>query len=198
MGVIEDNCRELWELLNEKAPNLRPKIIPRGYDDKHLKKVWRCSEFSIEQLENYISNYCNGTCSICGTKMGHAGHLMTEYAFDFDGKTLWLKKLFFLCDNCFELSNTEEFLCSSTTKSAEIHEQIGHFCKVNQFQLSSPLEMLGFVEECYSLAYSLKVLLNSIPNLNVLNWNGSPLGSKIEDWKSILGIFVPYSASGCH
>lgn len=68
---IHERCTEILKCIQSIAPNLQPKIIPKGYDDSNLFSFCDKEE-QKEELESLISRYnksytscfaCQKSCS---------------------------------------------------------------------------------------------------------------------------------------
>jgi hypothetical protein len=61
--------QEMIQLINNIAPVLQPKIIPRGYDDNGLQNIFK-SPSEREQLNQIIADYSKRQkgCKYCGVK----------------------------------------------------------------------------------------------------------------------------------
>lgn len=94
---IEEKCEQLWRLLKEKAPVLRPKIIVRGYDDDQLLSLCATPEQSetVEaSLDRFTSSSRGSHCSVCAEAITEdGGAFASEWDFDFDKKIQILSRL---------------------------------------------------------------------------------------------------------
>ena len=94
---VEEKCEQLWKLLKDKAPVLRPKIIVRGYDDDQLGALCR-SEEQREELEAALDKFARSKkgqrCSCCGESvLEGGGTFASEWDFDFTKKRQILTRM---------------------------------------------------------------------------------------------------------
>lgn len=94
---IEDKCAQLWSLLKQKAPVLRPKIIVRGFDDDQLLALCLNSS-QTDALESALDKFTNSKrgkcCSVCQESVAESGGTFaSEWDFDFDKKAQILTRL---------------------------------------------------------------------------------------------------------
>lgn len=94
---VEEKCEQLWSLLREKAPALKPKIIVRGYDDDQLLALCRTDE-QKETLESALDRFSSSSrgshCSACAEEIAEeGGAFASEWTFDFDKKVQILSRL---------------------------------------------------------------------------------------------------------
>lgn len=94
---IEEKCEQLWSLLKDKAPALRPKIIVRGFDDDQLLALCATDE-QREALEATLDRFTSSSrgshCSLCAEEITEeGGAFASEWEFDFDKKAQILSRL---------------------------------------------------------------------------------------------------------
>eukprot|EP01125_Pyxidicula_operculata_P005462 TRINITY_DN1938_c0_g1_i1.p1 TRINITY_DN1938_c0_g1~~TRINITY_DN1938_c0_g1_i1.p1 ORF type:complete len:135 (+),score=15.51 TRINITY_DN1938_c0_g1_i1:233-637(+) len=106
--------------------------------------------------------------------MGSNLKFHTSWELDFNKKLYKLNAAQFLCQNCATLVDLEEYL----SQGIETHsDMVKHFANTNNSQAKTDLEMLVYFQECYSLAYSLKVLSSNLPKLKLVDKSGEKLSS---------------------
>ncbi|XP_049848539.1 uncharacterized protein LOC126315329 [Schistocerca gregaria] len=194
MPAVESQLEALWNILKQKAPILRPKIIPRGYDDEQLSSLCNSTQFQLCNLEKQALELTHGRCSICDQEMRLAARLATEWSFNFKELVMSLNKLMVLCSTCYELTDLEAFLTKTmTSHNSELESQLSTFCKLNGYNTENPVKRALYVEECYSIAYSIKTILSNCPKLKIANQEFLQLEKK--NTSDILSILqLPQSA----
>eukprot|EP01124_Arcella_intermedia_P025147 TRINITY_DN442_c0_g2_i1.p1 TRINITY_DN442_c0_g2~~TRINITY_DN442_c0_g2_i1.p1 ORF type:complete len:250 (-),score=74.39 TRINITY_DN442_c0_g2_i1:19-768(-) len=167
--MVESRCTEIDGILRRKAPVLRPKIIPRGYDDCGFS-VFCHSEEDRKALEAFKSEPSD--CFMCKQP---STSFSTLWSLNFNKKEYTFQRYIHLCGLCFAIYNLENFLeeyCLASKDEAKVKDIVNHFLKTNKVTIENPIEAISYFEECLSLSYSLKVLSSNIPQLKVLDKAG--------------------------
>jgi hypothetical protein len=168
---IEREFLQLQDTLRHKAPQLRPRITPREYSDQKLLNLAFKHQSSknkfFSQIEKLRLQYAK--CSLCQqpcgapentqkAKLVNTLNFVFDFSVDITKRHLKVESGLFLCEMCDNLFNLEKFLHVACTDNLYVEQLIQHFFTVNNIDLKSKAERMQYLQECYSLAFSLKIL----------------------------------------
>ncbi|KAL0480779.1 CHI3L1 [Acrasis kona] len=165
---IESQFQSVLDSLKKNAPNLSPKIIPRGYDDNNLA-LFCPGKKEKEHLSDAIKK---NEPTVCDTKnCGLEAQLTftTLWSIQIQSKTYVLEGGQYLCPKCEKCVSLEKII----TKSSDDNyiESLKHFASVNQLQDSDLYQS----QRLYNDAYTLQILTCSIPQFKVAVRKGNKI-----------------------
>jgi len=167
MSSTIEQCDNLLREFKGKGLKLSPFIIPRGLHSIYTKILNYFSTSDLVKQELY-----SNSCTICQTQT--LSNLRFQFDIDLEKRSFQLKGFMFLCELCSGVYNLEKMILIDREGNAP--ELISQFMRVNNIEQSSNYwENNQLVQEIYSIAYSLKVLLANIPNMKMLDLHGNKI-----------------------
>eukprot|EP00455_Lapot_gusevi_P000435 TRINITY_DN1019_c0_g3_i2.p1 TRINITY_DN1019_c0_g3~~TRINITY_DN1019_c0_g3_i2.p1 ORF type:complete len:165 (+),score=15.77 TRINITY_DN1019_c0_g3_i2:82-576(+) len=150
--MADDELQRIFQLqssLKQKAPKLAPLVLPRGLDPEAV-----LSKKQKKQLAQRMSN--NPNCTICGL---HSSEVpIVNWQLDIKKMGYKLKGLEAACSNCANVMNLKYFL-TRAGNDGDVNSLASHFLAVNEHENDE----MATVQEVYSLAYALAVIVGQIP-----------------------------------
>jgi hypothetical protein len=160
---LEEQCREVLTFMQTSAPNLRPRIIPRGYNDKDLA-AFCTSEDDRRCLYQTIKDNRPNKCMIQGCGVESDKLIFTTFwNLDINKKTYTLSDVQYLCKNCYACLSIEHFLSKMTSQQSKIDQNVQHFLAVNNL----PSTKQYIAQQIYNDAYALQVLSSNVPQYQI-------------------------------
>jgi hypothetical protein len=169
---VEDNLKDILNFINTSTPNLKPRVIPRGYNDKDL--LGFCTSDSDKKcLQEHTKQHMPNACSIvgCGKKTKEL-LLTTNWGLNMNKKTYTLTGAEFLCHDCHTCTSVEDVLSLLTMPSKQSEKLVEHFLTVNNI----PTTKAYVAQQVYNNAYAVQILSSNVPQYTL----GVKNGKKVE------------------
>jgi len=158
--VILYDIQSLLKTLHNLCPKLLPFIIPKDFSLPILRLFQQNNNTSggTTNRQSLQSNKCH----YCQEKQ--AVHLSTKWEVNIKARSFLVLEAYYLCSKCYLMNDLEGFLnkCVNSTNPNEIKALVQHFVNVNNAEQTNQDDAIQYVQQCYSLAFSLKNLLSSL------------------------------------
>eukprot|EP00002_Diphylleia_rotans_P018108 TRINITY_DN3510_c0_g1_i1.p1 TRINITY_DN3510_c0_g1~~TRINITY_DN3510_c0_g1_i1.p1 ORF type:complete len:294 (-),score=72.79 TRINITY_DN3510_c0_g1_i1:177-1058(-) len=183
MATTEALCEKLQTHLKSIAPNLRPQIAPRGYvldSEDFLSLLMNLFPVDEHAKVTELILECGKRvkrCSFCQTPGQCLSEeqansdvrlvFSTEWDLSFTQKTFGLTRIVAICQNCSKIRDLNAFLETAFSIPTEkILALVQHFLTANKCTPDADdVEGMRIFQECYSVAYSLKLIGSNLPVL---------------------------------
>lgn len=106
---------QLQEYITKNAPNLKPKIIPIGFNDDNLRFLFNNGENGnhTSGFDAIVEKYApkDHVCTVhnCGISQSTL-HFVTVPQINFSNNTIGVMAVHYMCDHCYTCSDLNRFL----------------------------------------------------------------------------------------
>ncbi|EOD06960.1 hypothetical protein EMIHUDRAFT_218682 [Emiliania huxleyi CCMP1516] len=196
MLAHDDHVAGLRAMLSElraRCPTLCPSVIPDGYDDRERGTALAalCGANGAEEraaLADVLVRARRGqqACALTGEAVGSESELrfVSQWDLDPSGLTMRLRRCSFVCQRAALLLDpllVLERFAAHHAGASELSELTALFCTANgrAEMLEKPARALEWLQQCYSLAYSCRVVASSLGEWRLQSEEGAEIGRPV-------------------
>jgi hypothetical protein len=198
MADAEKKLDGLIQILNRKMPVCSPHIVPRCVVEERCLSPQQWADIVKIAAQQKI-------CTLCGSNQYHGGigetvfppftrvapthstkemikvlnfRPLLQWKIDVFAKTMQLSAIQFACHACCMVTDIVTMIETATDPqtAAKVNPLFAHYLTMNGYDVNA----FDFVQEAYTLAYAVQMLVNQIPSVQVLNVDDSVLTTDVD------------------